>query len=289
MKSIRIFILLISLSLILSEIDHLRSQFYTLEDFQKILDNTYWIDKVQLENEGSNEIVVAVVDSGVDSSHPLFEDISIDEGSDSLGHGTHVAGIIKSIMESVKIIPLSYYQKNSRGIDNLRRSNRALKQAVALNVDIINYSGNGPSYSKEEFKILKAAEQAGILVVVAAGNSGRRLGLKKTYPCSYKLSNIICVGATDKNNKKVKSSNFGDPVHIFTYGKNIKSSFPKKRIKLMTGTSMATAMITGVLAQAMSLKKLKPKIIKNKLLKSASYSARGGFYMLNSKKLVKEF
>lgn len=219
------------------------------------------------------EIVVAVVDTGIDREHPFLENnIFVENGkvdpsnfgvdfskdkkakgtpTDNHGHGTHVAGIIKSIYPDVKILALKYYNPNASGVDNLNSTVEALRYAVDHNVDVINYSGGGPEAASEELRVLKEAERKGILVVAAAGNEESNIDDKKKayFPASYGLRNIITVTAHDEDLKILNSSNYGrTSVDIFAPGYRIKSSLQNGRTGYLTGTSQATAFVTGVAA-----------------------------------------
>lgn len=219
------------------------------------------------------EIVVAVVDTGIDPNHPFLEkNIFVENGkvdennfgmdfskdkktkvtpTDQHGHGTHVSGIIKSIYPDVKILALKYFNPTASGIDNLNSTVEALKYAVDNNVDIINYSGGGPEAAVEELRILKEAERKGILVIAAAGNEESNIDDKKKayFPASYGLKNIITVTAYDEDLKILSSSNYGRvSVDIFAPGYRIKSSLQNGRAGFLTGTSQATAFVTGVVA-----------------------------------------
>ncbi len=219
------------------------------------------------------DIVVAVVDTGIDREHPFLEnnifvengqvdpsnfgvDFSKDKKSkgmptDNHGHGTHVSGIIKSIYPDVKILALKYYNPNASGLDNLNSTVEALRYAVDHNVDVINYSGGGPEAATEELRVLKEAERKGILVVAAAGNEESNIDDKKKayFPASYGLKNIITVTAHDEDLKILNSSNYGhNSVDIFAPGYRIKSSLQNGRTGYLTGTSQATAFVTGVAA-----------------------------------------
>ncbi len=219
------------------------------------------------------EIVVAVVDTGIDPLHPFLEkNIFVNNGKvdannfgvdfskdrklkntpiDQHGHGTHVSGIIKSIFPEVRILALKYYNPNASGLDNLNSTVEALKFAVDSNVDVINYSGGGPEAASEELRVLKEAERKGILVVAAAGNEESNIDDKKKayFPASYGLKNIITVTAHDEDLKILSSSNYGkSSVDIFAPGYRIKSSLQNGRVGYLTGTSQATAFVTGVAA-----------------------------------------
>src|SRR5690606_35904243 len=104
--------------------------------------------------------------------------------ADKHGHGTHVAGIVKSIFPDVKILAIKYYNPKASGQANLDATVKALQYAVDQNVDVINYSGGGPEASVEELRVLKAAEAKGILVIAAAGNERSNIDDKKNayYP-----------------------------------------------------------------------------------------------------------
>jgi subtilisin family serine protease len=220
----------------------------------------------------NKDVVVAVIDTGIQADHAFLKNnIHVISGSrsgsnygmdfsgekvtttpiDLHGHGTHVAGIVKSIFPEVKILALKYYNPKASGQANLEATIKALKYAVDNNVDVINYSGGGPEASVEELRILKEAEKKGILVVAAAGNERSNIDDKRHayYPASYGLSNIITVGAHDDSLNIIPSSNYGkNSVDIAAPGHRIRSAIPNNGAGYMTGTSQATAFVTGVAA-----------------------------------------
>lgn len=223
--------------------------------------------------EKKKDIIVAVVDTGIDNTHPfLSKNVFVKEGNvsesnfgvdfsknkknlntpiDTNGHGSHIAGIIKSIHPEVKILALKYYNPEASGDDNLNSTVEALEYAVEQNVDIINYSAGGPGASSRELRVLKEAEKKGILVIVAAGNKGSNIDNKSNgyFPASYGLKNIITVTAHDENLNILDSSNFGQAsVDISAPGYRIKSALYNGNIGFLTGTSQATAFVTGVAA-----------------------------------------
>src|SRR5690606_10987274 len=122
---------------------------------------------------------------------------------DDHGHGTHIAGIIGAIANPnegisgvahrVSIMPVKYYSASNSGSTNLRNTIQALNFAVDHGAKIINYSGGGPKFSREEFDAIKRAEAKGVLVVAAAGNEHQNTDQSKNhfYPAAYRLSNII--------------------------------------------------------------------------------------------------
>ncbi len=242
----------------------------------------------------NKDVVVAVVDTGIQGDHAFLAkniyvpgkrssptnfgvDFSGDKvtntPTDQHGHGTHVAGIVKSIFPEVKILALKYYNPKASGQQNLDATIKALQYAVDHNVDVINYSGGGPEASVEELRVLKQAEKKGILVIAAAGNERSNIDDKRHayYPASYGLSNIITVGAHDDGLNIIPSSNWGkNSVDIAAPGHRIRSSIPGNAAGYMTGTSQATAFVTGVAAL---IKAKYPKMrydqIKNIILSSS--------------------
>lgn len=242
----------------------------------------------------NKDIVVAVVDTGIQGDHAFLKNniyvpgkrsssnnFGVDfSGSkvtntptDQHGHGTHVAGIVKSIFPDVKILALKYYNPKASGQQNLDATIKALQYAVDQNVDVINYSGGGPEASVEELRVLKQAEKKGILVIAAAGNERSNIDDKRHayYPASYGLSNIITVGAHDDNLNIIASSNFGkNSVDIAAPGHRIRSAIPGNGAGYMTGTSQATAFVTGVAALIKAkYPKMKFDQIKNIILSSS--------------------
>jgi subtilisin family serine protease len=242
----------------------------------------------------NKEIVVAVVDTGIQGDHAfLANNIYVVNGkagsqnfgvdfsggkptstpSDQHGHGTHVAGIVKSVFPEVKILALKYYNPKASGQANLEATIKALQYAVDNNVDVINYSGGGPEASVEELRVLKQAEKKGILVIAAAGNERSNIDDKRHayYPASYGLSNIITVGAHDDSLNIIPSSNYGkNTVDIAAPGHRIRSAIPQNGAGYMTGTSQATAFVTGVAALIKSkYPRMRYDQIKNIILSSS--------------------
>ncbi|MGZ3769892.1 MAG: S8 family peptidase [Bdellovibrio sp.] len=175
---------------------------------------------------------------------------------DNHGHGTHIAGIIgaeagngkgiSGISPLVSLMILKYYDPKVAGTDNLKNTVAAIKYAVKMGANIINYSGGGTEFSQEEHDAIVEAEKKGILFVAAAGNERSNSDQHRYYPADYGLRNIISVTAIDPSTQVLASSNYGtETVDIAAPGQNILSCLPGNSYGYMTGTSQATAFVTG--------------------------------------------
>lgn len=251
---------------------------------------------------GSRDIVVAIVDTGIDVNHPDLRNNlwknpgetgkdskgrdkatnGIDDDgngyvddvhgwnfvhgnhnlTDNHGHGTHIAGIVGAeggnnygvtgVAPKVSLMVLKYFDPQSAS-NNLVNTIKAFDYAVKMNAHIINYSGGGLEYSKPEFTAVKRAEQKGILFVAAAGNERTNSDFNKYYPADYDLDNIISVTAINPSLRVLSSSNYGvHTVDIAAPGENIYSTHPNNSFYPMTGTSQATAFVSGVAALLMA-------------------------------------
>ncbi len=204
---------------------------------------------------------------------------------DNHGHGTHIAGIIgaeagnqkgiSGISPQVSLMTLKYFDPKVPNTDNLKNTIAAIRYAIKMGAHIINYSGGGTDYSQEEFDAVKLAEKKGILFVAAAGNERSNSDQHHYYPADYKLKNIISVTAIDPTTEVLSSSNYGvDTVDIAAPGQNILSCLPHNSYGLMTGTSQATAFVTGAAVLVMSHKNqyLQAEEIKNYILSTGDTS-----------------
>ncbi|MCM2278278.1 MAG: S8 family serine peptidase [Oligoflexia bacterium] len=230
--------------------------------------------------EGSRDVVVAVIDTGIDPEHKdlrqnIWQDPArkgektfgwnyvIDRANpiDDHGHGTHVAGIVGAVTDpsagisgvarKVSIMSVKYYSDANPGSVNLRNTVKAINYAVEHGARIINYSGGGPEFSEDEYLAIKKAEARGVLFVAAAGNEHQNTDLVENYyyPSAYKLTNIISVAATDITNNLLPSSNWGKAkVDVAAPGENIYSTLPGGKYGYMSGTSQATAFVSGMAA-----------------------------------------
>jgi subtilisin family serine protease len=235
--------------------------------------NTINAEKVLKISKNSKNVIVAVIDTGLDTDH---QDIKanvwnsadgeiFNELIDTVGHGTHVSGIISAVCDKVSIMPLKY--------TDFASSLKAIRYAIDHGADVINYSGGGKGASNEEYALFKEAEQKGIILVAAAGNDGEDIGTSPYYPAAYGLSNIISVAATARDNSLIRESNYGAGVDIAAPGLDIFSSLPGNRYGLLSGTSQAAAFVSGAVALLKAnAPGLKVDEIKSAILSSAKHN-----------------
>lgn len=198
--------------------------------------------------------------------------------TDNHGHGTHIAGIIGAeagngkgiagIAPQVSLMILKYYDPKVQGTDNLKNTVNSIRYAIKMKANIINYSGGGTEFSQEEHDAIEEARKQGILVVAAAGNERSNSDNHKYFPADYGLSNIISVTAIDPSTEVLASSNYGtETVDIAAPGQNILSTLPGNSYGYMTGTSQATAFVTGAAVLVMAKKNnLIPEEVKKYIL-----------------------
>lgn len=183
---------------------------------------------------------------------------------DNHGHGTHIAGIIGAeggnskgiigIAPQVSMMILKYYDPKTP-TDNLKNTVQAIKYATRMKANIINYSGGGIEFSEDEKGAIAEANKHGILFVAAAGNERSNSDKHKYFPADYGLPNIISVTAIDPNTQVLASSNYGvETVDLAAPGQDILSTLPNNAYGKMTGTSQATAFVTGGAAVVMAHK-----------------------------------
>jgi subtilisin family serine protease len=302
---------------------------------------------------GSSNVVVAVIDSGIDATHPdlagnmyvnpaealpaltdgadnnangLIDDIAeaydgidndgngyIDDlqgwdfadddnlADDDNGHGTHVAGIIgavpnngigaSGIMQDVSLLPIDigvstgavFFEAAIEGLKYLTEMKRLYVDSggtQGANVVVANgsFGGISPQYEVEFDRAVKAAADAGILFVVAAGNDGSDIEAVNDFPAKFSLArdSVVTVAATDSADLLADFSNYGaTSVNLGAPGVQIASTYAQAldadtngvdddengtidngededfdgligAFEILDGTSMASPMVAGI-------------------------------------------
>lgn len=259
--------------------------------------------------QGSHEMIVAVIDSGVDIHHPdLSGNIFTNEGeipgngidddqngyvddrhgwnfvsqspdvSDPIGHGTHIAGVIGARGDNDfgvrgvnwKVTILPLVYLDKDSSGNLANSIAAIHYAVEMGAKVINASWGGTSPDALREAIQWAASK-GVLFVCSSGNDGENLDVYPYYPSSFGIDNMIVVGSSNFDDAVTGDSNWGRrTVDILAPGIEIPSTLPNGRYGYMSGTSMSTPHVAGAAALLWSLHPdWTYKDVKKALLKSS--------------------
>jgi subtilisin len=205
-------------------------------------------------------VTVAVLDTGVDGSHP---DLTISRGrdftgssrgwSDVQGHGTHCAGIIAARNNDLGVVGaapdatlIAGKVLSDSGSGAIRWIAAGIHWAISEKADVISMSlGGGGHIAPVLQAALDAAIRSGAIVVVAAGNSGPYEGTVGS-PGNYKP--CVTVAAVDMKGNVARFSSRGGAVDIGAPGVRILSTYPNGRYTQLSGTSMATPYVAGIAA-----------------------------------------
>ncbi|MCL4125256.1 UNVERIFIED_CONTAM: hypothetical protein GTU68_049749 [Idotea baltica] len=243
-------------------------------------------------NTGSNSVVVAVIDTGVDYNHTdLKANMWVNPNEiagnpyDDNGHGTHVAGTIGAkgnngkgvagVNWNVKIMALKFLDANGAG--GLADAIEVIDYMVAMknrgvNIVVSNNSWGGGGYSQPLYDAILRAHQAGIIFAAAAGNAASDNDSFAAYPASYDISSVVSVASHDSQQNLSSFSNYGaSSVDIAAPGSSIYSTYPGNSYSTLSGTSMATPHVSGALALlAAHSSSLTPSQLINRMYDSGS-------------------
>lgn len=201
-------------------------------------------------------VVVAVIDSGIDVTHPELSGVVI--GSfDALksnekphSHGTGIAGAIASrarllgAAPSAQLLAVRAFGVSKAGADSTSFNIlKGLEYSVLNKAQVINMSFAGPTDPLLERALANVASR-NIVMVAAAGNAGPKS--PPLFPASDK--NVIAVSATDANDQIFSASNRGKHVAITAPGVDILVPAPEAKYQITSGTSFAAAYISGLVA-----------------------------------------
>ncbi|MCH7884653.1 MAG: S8 family serine peptidase [Planctomycetes bacterium] len=185
---------------------------------------------------------------------------------DTVGHGTHIAGTIGAVSNNglgvaglnwhCKLVALKFTNEEGEGF--ISDAITALQYVIDNGIKVSNNSwGCYECFSQALYDTIAASQAIGHVFVAAAGNGIFGLGVDTDlfpfYPASFDLPNVIAVAATDNDDRKAKFSNFGRlSIDIGAPGVNIYSTVTGAGYGFASGTSMATAHVTGAVGLLMS-------------------------------------
>lgn len=211
------------------------------------------------KTKGKN-IKVAIFDTGIEKTHAdlkanikggiNFTTSNKSDWTDRNGHGTHVAGVIGAsdtvgvgiigIAPKCDLYAVKVLADDGRG--QLDWIAKGLEWAIQNKIDIINMSlGAGGLPPKAFQTFFQKAKNAGIAVIAATGNENTAVG----YPAAYEET--ISVAAVSSELERAEFSNFGPETDVSAPGVEIYSTYLNSTHAKLSGTSMATPMVTGAL------------------------------------------
>ena len=212
---------------------------------------------------GRSSIKVAVIDCGVQADHPDLKDrvTQIKVGSIAAApasgqyHGTHVAGIIAAsagneaggagVAPGVSIVSFNIFGSSNTYLT--KDLVTAIDLAASNKVDIINMSLGGFGYSPELQSAVNNAYSKGITIIASMGNYGSNY---MNIPAC--MNHVIAVASVNKDGTLSQFSNYGKWADIAAPGSNIMSTYIGNDYRILSGTSMAAPIVSGVAALYMS-------------------------------------
>ncbi|WP_327238507.1 type VII secretion-associated serine protease mycosin [Streptomyces sp. NBC_01317] len=239
------------------------------------------LDELWSQSTGKG-VRVAVIDTGVDVRNPqltpavdvksgrnkmkrgLKDDFggTIERGkedgtTDTVGHGTKVAGIIAArpregtgfvgLAPGATIIPIQ--QNDAEGHGTAETLADAITYAVEARADVINISQDTANAVEPAPELKQAVDNAldqDVVVVASAGNDGLGGNVKETYPASYK--GVLAVASSDRNNERAAFSQSGEFVGVAAPGVDMVSTVPGGGHCADNGTSFSAPYVAGVAA-----------------------------------------
>ncbi|MDN3297434.1 type VII secretion-associated serine protease mycosin [Streptomyces ficellus] len=239
------------------------------------------LDELWKQSTGKG-VRVAVIDTGVDIKNPqltravdtesgvnlLPKDIKDDSGNkiergkengttDTVGHGTKVAGIIAArpakgtgfvgLAPDATIIPIQ--QNDAEGHGTAETLATAIRHAIDEEADVINISQDTANAVEPAPALKQAVNEAlaaEIVVVASAGNDGLGGNVKETYPASF--DGVLAVASSDRNNERAPFSQSGEFVGIAAPGVDMVSTVPGGGHCADNGTSFSAPYVAGIAA-----------------------------------------
>lgn len=268
----------------------LNNKLWAIENNGQVINGTQGKENADLNvsaawniTQGSDEVIVAVLDTGIDIGHPalqgnvwensdeqtngtdsdnngyvddvngwdfvnndssVFDNASIDE------HGTHIAGIIAANGENgvYGIAPNVKIMPLKVMEDNSGYTSdiiEAINYAEANGAKIANCSFSGLEYNPA---LEDAISKSNMLFVTATGNYASSTADVVSFPASYDCENIISVGAVDNSGNIAELSPYGDLVNVYAPGIGIYSTLPNGKYDFQDGTSCSAAYVSGIAA-----------------------------------------
>ena len=235
----------------------------------------YGLDKIRAGKawditRGSEQVVIGIVDSGIDTEHPdlkakLLPGMNTVDPTlpvrDDVGHGTHVAGIaaaltnngvgVAGLASHCKVLPVKALSTAFGSVSSVAQG---IIWAADHGADVVNMSLGINEPSEVLTNAVLYALSKNVVLVATMGNKNVEA---PRYPAS--IPGVIAVGSTDSTDRKSRFSNYGAWMSVSAPGTDIFSTFPTYPVSIpasnghagyeyMSGTSMAAPLVTGLCA-----------------------------------------
>lgn len=277
-----------------------------LRDAQWALDAIHVGDMHNISDAAGAGALVAVIDSGVDATHPDLAGRVVPgpdvvdqdaDPSDPTGHGTHIAGIIaaaagngiggEGVAPAARILAIRVLDTDNNG--TAQNVAAGIDAAVDAGADVINISLNWSQASQAVAPVTAAmarAADAGAVVIVAAGNDAQSRCEEPVLP-----QRALCVGALSSNLRLSPFSSYGDGLGLVAPGDDLMSTWSGAAYTSMSGTSQAAAVTSGVAALLVGLGMHGDDVVKRLLATARDIGAPGddprfGSGMLDAERAV---
>ncbi len=248
---------------------------------EQLVNQQYALQKIDAATawkitQGKSDLIVAVIDTGVDASHPDLQGKLVKgynfvdnntNTNDIVGHGTFVASLIAArandevgisgIAPQVKIMPLKVMDDTESG--NSLRVAKAIRYAVDNGAKVINLSLGSDSASRNIKSAIDYAISKNVVVVAASGNEGNE-GNQPNYPASF--AGVISVAATGPRDTVAAFSNHNRSVAVSAPGVNVIGArsaqnqicrpYRNDFYCVASGTSFAAPYVSGTVALMLS-------------------------------------
>jgi thermitase len=209
---------------------------------------------------GNKDVIVAVVDTGVDIEHPDLKPNTIEglnlvnEGQapmDDVGHGTHVAGVISALINNNEGVAGMTWHNPVMPIKALDHTGAGSTYTVAQGIiwatdhgaKVINMSLGNYADARFLHDAVRYAFDHDVVLIAASGNDNTE---QPGYPAAY--PEVFAVAATDSKQQKASFSNYGDYIDAAAPGVSIASTYPNNQYAALSGTSMASPHVSALAA-----------------------------------------
>ena len=247
------------------------------------LKNVMWINTKEISGNGIDDDGNGYIDDiyGINTINRLKDGTASGDIRDIHSHGTHVAGTIGA--ESNNLIGIAGIASNVKIMAIRAVPHNGDESDIDVAESLIYAANNGArvvncSFGKkrnEGGKLIPEAlehlNKMGVVVVVAAGNDRTNNDRILQYPASFEVDNLISVASTTNKGELSSFSNYGEKsVHIAAPGSSIYSTTPRNKYTSMSGTSMASPAVAGLVAEVLSFHPdMTPLEVKNLLMSSS--------------------